>query len=142
MSSWPFSVPTLRKVWAVPRGTKIQAPSEAFEVVPATLIRKVPFTIQKHSSKLVCRCSGGPAAGGTTSNQVSTTPLVVSPVVFHTWYQVSERNTCSPCSNARRIGLVTCSVIWFLLSLPSREQTSPQKCSRAWTLRDMKNNAT
>ncbi len=30
------------------------------------------------------------------------------------------------CSNARRIGLVTCSVIWFLLSLPSREQTSPQ----------------
>ncbi len=35
-------------------------------------------------------------------------------------------NNRSPCSNARRIGLVTCSVIWFLLSLPSREQTSPQ----------------
>src|SRR5690242_5229520 len=82
MSSWPFSVPPLRKVWAVPRGTKTQAPSVAFEMVPATLIRKVPFTIQKHSSKLVCTCSGGPAAGGTTSNQVSATPLVVSPVVF------------------------------------------------------------
>src|SRR2546423_734395 len=120
MRSWPLSVPTLRKAWAVPRGTKIHAPSEAFMVFPATLIRKVPFTTQKHSSNWACLCSGGPICGGTTSNQLSTTPLVVSPVVFHTWYQVSERNVLSPCSNSRIIGLVAFSVIWFLLSLHTR----------------------